>query len=319
MTPEDRLRRAMEDHTSRVEPRPDGLARIEEKLMTEPTADTDTDRPSRRNFALAAGGLAAAVLLIVGFFALRGDDDGDPLDVAGDPTTTTEPEATDDTDTDTGDAEPDEGPDEGTTEAPTTTEPDTTTTETAPPPATPVDPATVLFPDPYTSQRFEDPASAGRAFATDVVGMQEPFSLDFQQGDARSGEVVIRPMENGPATTVLVRQMDDDSWYVIGAMSEEIILDEPENFTTAGNPVRVRGEGRAFEGTIPVRVLADQHGVVGEDFVTGGGGPEFGAFEGEIDIDLPDGAEYGIVLLITEGGEDFVPWTFTAVRVRFAP
>jgi hypothetical protein len=308
MTAEDRLRRAIHDHTSRVEPRPGGLARIEEKLMADPTApDAPEGRTNRTRMALALGAAAAVVLLIIGFIALR-DDGDDPVEVADDTTTTIEAEEETTTTT------------EAEEETTTTTEAEegTTTTETAPPPATPVDPATVLFPDPYTSQRFEDPVSAGRSFATDVAGMQEPFSSDFQQGDARSGELVIRPMEDGPATTVLVRQMDDDSWYVLGAMSEEIVLEEPENFATVGDPVEVRGEGRAFEGTIPVRVIADQHGVVGEDFVTGGG-TELSPFEGEVDLDLPDGAEYGIVLLVTEGGEDFRPWTFTAVRVEFAP
>jgi hypothetical protein len=316
MTPEERLRRALQEHTSHVEPHPDGLARIEEKLMTEPTR-TDDSR-SRRGMTLAAAGLAAAVLLVVGFFALRGDDDGgDTLDVVDEPeeTTTTEAEEPDDT-----------TPDDGTTTEPdtTTTEAETTTTEadgtpdpTAPPPPTPVDPASVVFPDPFTSQRFDDPVNLARAFAVDVAGMEDPVVGELMQGDARSGEVEVRPRQDGPPSTVLVRQMDDDAWFVIAAVNDEIRLEEPENGGEVGNPVQLRGEARAFEGTVLVSVLADGAGVVGEGFVTGGGS-EILPFEGEIDVDLPDDATHGIVLLYTDSAEDGSVWSFMAVRVVFA-
>jgi hypothetical protein len=306
MTAEDRLRKAIQDHTSRVEPRPDGLARIEEKLMAEHSASTPT---SRNRMALAAGALAAVVLLVVGFIALTGDDD-DPVDIADDTSSTTETTEGEDTTTSTTEAE----------DTTTTTEADeeeTTTTETAPPPQTPVDPDAVLFPDPFTSQRFEDPQAVAAAFATDVVGMDDPTIGEFMQGDSRSGEVQVSPLDDGRVfSTVLVRQMEDDSWFVIGAVTDEIVLEDPENGGSVGDPVQLSGQARAFEGTVLVTVLADGHGPVGDGFVTGGGA-EVLPFEGEIDIDLPDGAERGILLLYTDSAEDGRVWLFTAHRILF--
>ena len=58
MTPEDRLRQAMESRASRVEPSPDGLSRIEEKLM-------DAQRSDNRKRLLLGLGAAAAVVAVV--------------------------------------------------------------------------------------------------------------------------------------------------------------------------------------------------------------------------------------------------------------
>jgi hypothetical protein len=257
----------------------------------------DPDGPRRDRTVLWVVALVAAVALIVGLVALLGGDgdDDEDLDVADDVTTTTETTI-----------------DEATT---TTTAP--TTTETMTPPVD-VDLDAPVFPDPLTSQRFTDPVAAVNAFATELVGMVDPVIGDLQEGDSRSGEVEVRPLEDGPVTTVLVRQLEDDSWFVIGAVTTEVELDEPENGAEVDDPIELRGRARAFEGTVPVRVLADGVGEVGEGFVTGSGGPDLGPFEGEVDIDVPDGVTHGVVLLITEGGEDMVPWTVTAVRVRFS-
>jgi hypothetical protein len=261
----------------------------------EPGEPGEPGGPGRDRTVLWVVALVAAVALIVGLVVLLGGNgDDEDLDVADDVTTTTETTLDEET---------------------TTTEP--TTTETATP-TVDVNLDQTVFPDPLTSQRFTDPVAAVNAFATELVGMVDPVVGDFQQGDSRSGEVEVRPMEDGPVTTVLVRQLEDDSWFVIAALSDEIVLEEPENGAEVDDPIELRGEARAFEGTVPVRVLADGVGEVGEGFVTGSGGPDLGPFEGEVDIDVPDGVTHGIVLLITEGGEDMVPWTVTAVRVRFA-
>ncbi len=55
MTPEDRLRQAIEARTSRVEPSADALSRIEEKLM-------DAQRSDNRKRVLIGLGAAAAVV-----------------------------------------------------------------------------------------------------------------------------------------------------------------------------------------------------------------------------------------------------------------
>lgn len=294
---EDRLRRAVAQHTSTLEPRPGSLARIQEALM-----DTRSDQ-TRNRALLGAAAVVVLVALVAGAFLLLGDDDDDEgLDVA-DPTTTTTT-----------------APEETTT---TTTETDTTT-ETAPPPEVGVDVESAVFPDPLTSQRFTDPQSVAFSFATDLVGMTDPQLGEFQQGDSRSGEVVVRAFDGGPVTLVLVRQLGDDSWFVIGAMSTEIELDEPQQGDEVGDTFTASGRARAFEGTVPVRVFGDGAGelpatVDGFDsaFVTGSGGPDLGPFDDEIAVEVPDGVTHGVVLLVTEGGEELAPISATAVRVRF--
>ena len=60
MTPEDRLRQAIEARTSRVEPSADALSRIEEKLMDAQRSD------NRKRLLLGLGAAAAVVAVVVG-------------------------------------------------------------------------------------------------------------------------------------------------------------------------------------------------------------------------------------------------------------
>ena len=73
-----------------------------------------------------------------------------------------------------------------------------------------------VAPGPHTSQRFDDPVAAARSFAVDFVGMTDPVVGEFQPGDSRSGEVPVRGFADGAPSAVLVRQLEDDTWFVIG-------------------------------------------------------------------------------------------------------
>ena len=126
MTPEDRLRQAMEARASRVEPSADALSRIEEKLMDAQRSD------NRKRLLLGLGAAAAVVAIVIGVVALT-DDDDEP--VSSDDTTTTTTESSTTT---------------------STTESTTTTTTFQG-----VDPAVPVFPDPTTSQRFDEPRLGG--------------------------------------------------------------------------------------------------------------------------------------------------------------
>ena len=64
MTPEDRLRQAMEARASQVEPSADTLSRIEEKLMDAQRSDT------RKRLLLGLGAAAAVVALVVAALVL---------------------------------------------------------------------------------------------------------------------------------------------------------------------------------------------------------------------------------------------------------
>ncbi len=282
MSIDDRLRAAITHRTSGIEPGTDALQHIEEKLM-------DAQRSTNRNrLLLGVGAAAAAVAVIVGVLALAGDDDSQ-IDTVGTTTTTTGETTT------------------------TTSEP--TSTSFAPT----VDRSQALWPRVDTAQRFDDPVSAARSFAVDFVGMRDPVVGDFQAGDSRSGEVPVRPVANGPVTTVLVRLLEDDTWFVLGAATDDIRLDAPASGSAISCPVRLTGEALAFEGVVQVAVRDDvTEEPVGTGFVQGGGGPS-APFDGTVDCDvshLDDGIHFGSIVLSTEGGEDGRIWQATVVRVQ---
>ena len=287
MTPEDRLRSALRHRADHVEPATDGLARIEERLM-------DADRNTNRNRVLLGVGTAAAVIAVVLGAAVLADDEKE-VNTAG--STSTTPTTT-------------------TAVVPTTDDGTESTTTTVFVPT--LDPAVPVWPLAHTSQRFTDPVGAARSFATDFVGMTGPLVGGFQAGDARSGEVAVQPQAGGPVTTVLVRMLEDDTWFVIGASTDAISVDNPASGASIGCPARLTGEALAFEGVVQVSVRADQADEpIGAGFVQGGGGPA-APFDGSVDCNLgslDDGVHYGTIIFSTEGGEDYRIWQFTVVRV----
>ncbi|HEX7165545.1 MAG TPA: Gmad2 immunoglobulin-like domain-containing protein [Acidimicrobiales bacterium] len=186
-----------------------------------------------------------------------------------------------------------------------------TTTTTAP---APVD-ASVMWPFPGAGARYGAPTEAARSFATEFLRFDDPVVEEFRQGDARSGEVPIRPRGDGPVTTILVRQVGAaDDWSVLGAVTETIDVTTPTAGEEIGSPVRVAGRAVAFEGTVQVEVRADGGaGPIGAGFVTGGG-DEMRPFEGAISFET-SGARYGAIVFFTESAEDGKVWQATAVRV----
>jgi hypothetical protein len=281
---EERLRAAITARTTGIEGSPDALHRIEERLM-------ETERAADRNrWLYALGGAAAAVAVVVGVLAVTGDDDEEPV-LTDDTTTTTE-----------------------STTTTTTTEPTTTSTTTF---TAVVDPAVPIFPDPATSRRFDAPEALVQAFVTEMVGMTSPVVGPFQQGDSRSGEVEVRGFPQGAPTVVLVRQLEDDTWFVIGAETDSIRPAQPVSGATVSSPQALTGQAYAFEGTVQVRMLADGASQpVGATFVTGRGDGVLGDYSGQIEFD-PAGAQHGVLLYTSEGGEDGSPIAFVAHRVHF--
>jgi hypothetical protein len=271
---ERRLREALAHRASTIRPSSDGLDRIEEKIMEERNRQDD-----RRKWIYGGAAAAAAVVLVVIGFLVADDDDD--TDVVADTSTTT-----------------------STTE-PTTTSTSATSTTTTEPFAPEVDPFAVAYPSPLTSQRFESPEAAGRAYATDVLGFTDLVVSEFRQGDSRSGELPVSNREGGPETLVLLRQMEDGTWYVLGSTTEDITVDEPEARATIGSPFRTTGSALAFEGTVEVLVRTqDDPAVLGEGFVTGSGTPPAGPFEGMIEFDAPADETPGIVVYRTTSARD---------------
>ena len=285
---EARLRAALSDHAQTIEPSGDGLQRIEERLM-DPRNDIGTTGPaSRRRNPLLIGAAAAAALAIgvVTFVAISDSDDGD---VVADTTSTSS----------------------------TSTGP-TTTTTTEPAFTTDVDPFAVAFPGPLTSRRFDAPEPAALGYATDVLGFTDLVAGEFQQGDSRSGELVVSDRDGGAETTILLRQMDDDTWYVLGSQTPNIVVDTPAAGDAISSPFETNGEALAFEGTVDVTV-ASQDDAVGrgsDGFVTGSGVPPAGPFTDSIEFSPPSEDAPGILIYRVFSAEDGHVTEATSFPVR---
>lgn len=287
MSIDDRLRSAIRARTSRVESSPGALQQIEEKLMQ---ANRGTNR---RRLLVGVGAAAAVVAVVIGILVVTADDDSQDLDVAG--TSTTVDQTT-------------------STLATSTTEATTPTTVVDPT----VDPAVPIWPRPDTSQRFDSPQAVARSFAVDLLGFVDPVIGPFQAGDSRSGEVEVRSFADGRPTTVAVRQLEDDTWFVLAASVESIRLDQPAAGGTIASPLPLAGAASAFEGHIDVRLFAD--GVtepIGETFVTGRGDGEMGDFTGELTFEVPDGVRHGVLVLFEPSAKDGSTIAATVLRVHF--
>lgn len=181
-----------------------------------------------------------------------------------------------------------------------------------------IEPASAVFPDATTSRRFDDPAAATRAFATESLGFNAPILGEFRPGDSRSGEIEVRAFEGGVPTTVLLRQLEDDTWFILGAVAESIRLEAPEAGARLSSPHALRGEAYAFEGNVVVHLYAD--GVaepIGEAFVTGRGDGELGEFSGSISFEIPEGAANGVLVLFEPSARDGSTVAATVIRVHF--
>lgn len=166
--------------------------------------------------------------------------------------------------------------------------------------------------------RYDDPVEAARAFAEDFVGFDDPLVGPFLQGDSRSGEVEISSSAAGPTSVVFVRMLGpDNTWWVLGAATEHIVIDEPDALDEIVNPVRVAGQALAFEGTVDVELRADgSSDPLVDSFVTGGG-TELGPFEASFDYTDPE-VDGGALVLTTESAEDGRIQSVAVVRVQFA-
>jgi Immunoglobulin-like domain of bacterial spore germination len=268
---------------------------------TPPTSATDTEerpdtptrelrRPTGLMVALAVA--LAVIAALVGVLLWPDDTD----DVATGPSTTLAP----------------------TTAVPPTTEPATTapTTATTVAPA-PTDTSTAMFPYASSDVRFDDPVNAARGFAVDFVGFTDPVVGGFMQGDARSGEVEVRPMVNGPVTTVFVRQLGTDgTWWVLGSATANIAADAPGAGEAISSPVSVSGNALAYEGTVNVEIRQDGAArPLGTGVVTGGG-DILRPFSGEIGFSAPT-EQHGAAVFLTHSEEDGRVWEAAVVRVSF--
>ncbi len=275
------------------------------------TTNNPPDEPTRsQRWQLVVGAVVILAALIASLLLVTGDDDDSDSATSTDVATTVTPATTPAT---TPSTEP------PTTGAPTT-EPPTTEPATSGAPTTDPSDATrsAIWPWVDTPTRFADPVEAAASFATDYLGFTDPVVGEFQAGDSRSGEVVVAAGTVGPTTVVFVRQLtDDDSWWVLGAASENITVEQPEQGAVVASPLTISGTASAFEGTVDVELRADGNGEpIHESFVTGSGSPEPGPYEATIEFTSP-GAGGGALVLISRSPEDGSVVEASALRIFF--
>jgi hypothetical protein len=253
-----------------------------------------TENRDRRRLLVALAAVLIAAIIIAVIVVASGDDDDNTA------TTTSTSVTTQSTAT-------------STTTSPTTTSGPTTTT------TAPVGRAGAVWPFVASAIRYSDPVAAARGFATEFVGFASPVVGTFEGGATRSGVVDVRARADGPVTEVLVSQFaPDDSWWVIGATTPDILLSEPATMVSISSPVRLRGSSTAFEGTVQTEVRQDGTATpLGSGFVMGGASGELAPFDGTLTF-IPPTAASGALVLHTLSAESGAVMQATVVRVNFA-
>jgi hypothetical protein len=255
---------------------------------------------------------AVVAALTVGLAACGTDDGGtEPTDTTTTTTTTTTTIADTTTTTD----------ETTTTVETTTTIVDETTTTTAVPglgqPA--IWPADDIV--------FTDPRDAAEDFVFQVLGVP-PEVGEFEQGDARSGEIEVFSLGEGPdaepvvRSRLLLRQLgQSDGWFVIGAVNEFASIDAPEpNAEVPAGMLTVEGVARGFEATVIVTAFraGDAEDVLDQQLAMGG------AFETpepfSVELDLSGASPGDVVAILVRGGTglDSDPGEFGAITVIVA-
>ncbi len=273
------------------------------------TLSDSTGNESKRWRAIAV--ILLVVIAAVAAFFIFGGNDGDETGGSVPTSQATETTVTSATTEVVATTEP-----VATTEAPASTEPTTTAPTTTVPPA-PDATREAVWPWADTTTRYADPVEAALGFATDYLGFVEPIAGEFQAGDSRSGEVEIRAIESGPPTVVLVRQLTaDDSWWILGAASENITVDEPVQGAEVTSPVTVSGSAFAFEGTVAVQLRADDNGEpIFEGYVTGGGSESL-PFSDSFAFDSP-GTTSGALVMLSRSPKDGSTFEASVLRIFY--
>ena len=199
----------------------------------------------------------------------------------------------------------------GNNTSPSSTSTTASTSTTSPEPAS----WTAVWPTTASHTRYGMPEAAALGFATSYLHMVNPVIGQFQQGDARSGEVPVQPSTTGPITTVLVRELGtDNSWWVLGAGTAAINLTAPTWNASITSPVALKGTSMAFEGTVQTQVRDDNNAPLGKGYVTGGN-TSMGPFSGSLAFAKAT-TKYGAVVLYTTSAENGAVMEAMVVRVR---
>ncbi len=180
---------------------------------------------------------------------------------------------------------------------------------------------------------FRNVVDTAREFARRYVGMAGPVVVGPATSAGELVEVRIgvgageggRPVpDRRPTMTVRLRSVGDrdgdrNPWTVVGATSEQILVDTPKALARVSSPVSVGGRAHAFEGTVTVEVRED--GMVagqslGKGFVTGGG-DALRPFSGSVTFRSPAKPGGAVLFYEVSAADGQGVLRATVVRVRF--
>lgn len=169
------------------------------------------------------------------------------------------------------------------------------------------------------------PAEAARDFMEQVL--EVPAELgEFRQGDQRSGEIEVFVRTEGegstqrwPRAVLFLRQLGpSDGWFVIGAATEHVTIDQPAVGTDVpAGPLIVEGVGRGFEATMVVTAFLQGRSDPLDQKVTFAGSLDI-AQPYRTELDLSGASQGDVVAIIVRGGVGLEtdPGEFTVVPYR---
>lgn len=177
---------------------------------------------------------------------------------------------------------------------------------------------------------FETPEEAAADFVSAVlISEGDPVLGEFQQGDARSGEIPVLfagetgdldpPQQQG---VLLLRQIGPtDGWYVIAALSDGVVIDTPSALEQVpAGTVTVSGEGRGFEGTLAVSAFppGDDDATLDLEIGAGGAFDDLEPYSVELDLSGASPGEVVVILVRGDTGLGNDPSTFAAIPIVIA-
>jgi hypothetical protein len=152
---------------------------------------------------------------------------------------------------------------------------------------------------------FTSPEEVAADFVSKVFGVP-PNLGDFQQGDARSGEIeVFSPAEGGSAavrSVLLLRQLGpSDGWFVLAAVSDANTITSPaQGSEVAAGSVEVSGQGRGFEGLVVVEAFTAGGSRIDRQQTQGGSTEDSEPYA--VTLDLSGAGSGDTVLILVRGG-----------------
>lgn len=174
---------------------------------------------------------------------------------------------------------------------------------------------------------FDTPEAAAEDFVGTVLGVP-PALGEFQQGDARSGEIEVLSLGEGSSATPVVRSLlllrqlgPDDGWFILAAVNDNETITAPASMSeVAAGPLTVEGVGRGFEANVVVTALvAGDASRQLDQAITQGGALETPE-PYSVSLDLSGAAAGDIVTLLVRGGTGLEtdPGDFAALPVVIA-